>query len=82
VSNVSQLVSGDIKPGDQVVTNILVPQTSAQRTSSLLGGTQRGGGGFGPTPGGAGGGNFGAGGGNFGGGGGGGGRGGGGRGGN
>ena len=55
VSNVSQLVSGDIKPGDQVVTNILVPQTSAQRTTSLLGGTQNRGGGFGPTPGGVGG---------------------------
>jgi HlyD family secretion protein len=64
---VSQLLSGDLKPGDQVVTNVIIPQTSAQRQQNLFQPQGRGGyGGLQP-------------GGNFGGGGGGGGRRGGGR---
>jgi hypothetical protein len=74
----SQLISGDVKVGDEVVTNIVIPLTAAQRSAqqqSIFGGQQNRGG-FGP--GGPGGGGFGGGGGGFGGGGGGGARGGGG----
>jgi hypothetical protein len=61
----SQLMSGDIKVGQQIVTNIVVPLTASQRSAqqqSIFGQQQRGGGpggpgGFGgPQPGGGGGG--------------------------
>jgi hypothetical protein len=73
---VSQLVSGDLKAGDQIVTNIIVPQTSAQRQQNNLLAPQGRGNFGGLQPGGLPGGGFGGqgGGGNFGGGGGGGGR--------
>jgi HlyD family secretion protein len=75
----SQMVTGDLKVGQQVVSNIIVPLTAAQRAQqqqSIFGNQQGGRGGFGgPQPGG-GGGNPGGGGGQRGGGGGGGGRGG------
>ena len=54
----SQLVSGDVKVGDEIVTNIVIPLTAAQRSAqqqSIFGGQQQRGGGFGP----GGGGNFG-----------------------
>jgi HlyD family secretion protein len=38
----TELVSGDIKPGDQLVTGVLVPQTSEERTQSLFGPGGRG----------------------------------------
>jgi hypothetical protein len=76
----SQLVSGDVKVGQQVVQNIIVPLTAEQRRSQQsIFGQQPGGRNFGPQPGNAGGGDRGggaAGGGQRGGGGGGGGRGG------
>lgn len=62
----SEVVSGDLKAGDQVVTNIVLPISAAQRQAqqqNIFGQGQRGGGGFGPQPGGAGGGQRGGGGG-------------------
>lgn len=47
----SQIVSGDIKPGDEVVTNIVVPVSSAQRQqqqNSIFNQGRGGPGGFGP----------------------------------
>jgi HlyD family secretion protein len=46
----SQLISGDVKVGDEVVTNIVLPLTSAQRSQqqSIFGGQQQNRGGFGP----------------------------------
>jgi HlyD family secretion protein len=38
----TELVSGDIKPGDQLVTGVIVPQTSEERTQSLFGPNGRG----------------------------------------
>jgi hypothetical protein len=60
----SEIVSGDVNAGDQVVTNIVLPVSAAQRQQqqqNIFGGQQggRGGGGFGaggPVPAGGGGG--------------------------
>ncbi|MEO7191027.1 MAG: efflux RND transporter periplasmic adaptor subunit [Vicinamibacterales bacterium] len=48
----SQLVNGDLTVGQQVVTNIVLPITAAQRQNQSIFGQQpnRGGGGFGPAP--------------------------------
>jgi hypothetical protein len=44
----SELISGDLKVGQQVITSIIVPQTSAQRTQSLFGNQPGGRGGLQP----------------------------------
>jgi HlyD family secretion protein len=54
-----ELVSGDVKVGQQLVTQVVIPISSQQRQNSLFGGQQRGGGRGGPQqvqPGGGGGG--------------------------
>jgi HlyD family secretion protein len=43
-----ELVSGDIKVGQQLVTQVVIPISSQQRQQSLFGGQQRGGRGGGP----------------------------------
>jgi hypothetical protein len=59
----SQLISGDLKVGQSVVTNVIIPQTTAQRTqqNNLFGPQGRGGGGLQPGGFGGGGGGFGGG---------------------
>ncbi len=38
-----EMVSGDVKPGQQLVTQVVIPISSQQRQQSLFGGQQRGG---------------------------------------
>jgi hypothetical protein len=47
-SQYTELISGDIKPGDQLVTGVLLPQTTEERTQSMFGGGGRGFGGMRP----------------------------------
>jgi HlyD family secretion protein len=43
-----ELISGDVKPGQQLVTQVIIPISSAQRNQSIFGNQQRGGGRGGP----------------------------------